>query len=62
MDEIKTIEIRLNNAYGALQGAMTTLVRAMDTIETAWNFLRAIEPKQEEINLELKPEEEKADG
>lgn len=62
MDEIKNLEIRLNQAYGALQGAMTTLVRAMDTIETAWNFLRAIEPKPEEINLELKPEEEKADG
>lgn len=62
MDEIKNLEIRLNHAYGALQGAMTTLVRAMDTIEMAWNFLKAIEPKPEEINLELKPEEEKADG
>lgn len=62
MDEIKNLENRLNQAYGALQEAMTTLVRAMDTIETAWNFLKAIEPKPEEINLELKPEEGKADG
>jgi hypothetical protein len=62
MDEIKNLEIQLNRTYGALQGAMTTLVRAMDTIEMAWNFLKAIEPKPEEINLELKPEEGKADG
>lgn len=62
MDEIKNLEIRLNQAYGALQGAMTTLVRAMDTIETVWNFLKAIEPKPEEINLKLKPEEGEADG